>query len=283
MVSDLSYNALFRKTLSILTDAAIVSPELEARLIVEKAANKTRAEYIRDYNQIVPPEVIEAAQGFTERRLAGEPVAYITGEWELYSLPFFVSPDTLIPRADSETLVAQAIKLLQGTKNPHVLDLCAGTGCLGIAVAKNVSDATLTLADISTGALKMCKKNAARNSVAATVCALDALETPPGGAQYDMILNNPPYITTDEIETLDASVRNFEPHIALDGGNDGLKFYRAVAAKWKTVLVSGGYLIFECGAGQADDVRKILATEGFTDITQADDIAGIPRVVIGRK
>jgi len=282
-VSSLNYSELYRQIRDALTAAAITSPELEARLIVEKASVKTRAEYIRDNAELVPIEVVEAVKDFTKRRLSGEPAAYILGEWEFYSLPFFLNRDTLIPRADSETLVMQAIELLHGTSSPRVLDLCAGTGCLGIAVAKNVPDTALTLTDISDGALEMCRKNAARNGVDAAVTTLDALESPPEDAQYNMILCNPPYINTEDIKTLDKSVRDFEPHLALDGGVDGMRFYHAVAAKWKNAIVAGGHLLFECGINQAEEVRKILAHEGFSDITQVKDTAGIPRVVTGRK
>ena len=283
VVSDTTYNSLYLKARNALRAEMLASPELEARLIVEKASNKTRAEYIRDGQLIAPQEVAGAVQGYLGRRLSGEPVAYITGEWEFYSLPLYVNSDTLIPRADSEVLVDCAIRLLRKFKEPRVLDLCAGSGCLGIAVSKNVTDTELTLADISRGALEMCERNAARNGVTATLAECDALENPPKNHEYDAILCNPPYITTEELAALDSSVRDFEPSLALDGGGDGLKFYRAVAALWKTVLAPGGYMLFECGAGQAAAVCDILEAEGFSEITTADDTAGITRVVTGRK
>ena len=278
-----TFGSLYIKTRSLLRDAKLTSPELEARLIVEKASCKTRVEYIRDGALPAPIEVVEAAQSYTERRLSGEPVAYITGEWEFYSLPFFVNADTLIPRADSEVLVDCAIKRLRGAASPKVLDLCAGSGCLGVAVSRNVQGVKLTLADISPGALEMCEKNASRNDVAANTAFFDALKTPPEVLSYDMILCNPPYITTDEIEALDKSVRDYEPFLALDGGGDGLRFYRAIAAKWKNALATGGYLLFECGAGQAAVVRDILEAEGFTELETINDTAGIARVLIGQK
>ena len=278
-----TFNSLYIKTRNLLRDAKLTSPELEARLIVEKASDKTRAEYIRDGALQAPLEVIEAAQSYTERRLSGEPVAYITGEWEFYSLPVFVNADTLIPRADSEVLVDCAIKRLRSIASPQVLDLCAGSGCLGIAVSKNVQGVELTLADISPGALEMCEKNARQSGIATNIAVFDALEAPPEALRYDMILCNPPYITTDEIKALDKSVRDYEPFLALDGGGDGLRFYRAIAAKWKNTLKTGGYVLLECGAGQAEDVRDILEAEGFTEIETVNDTAGITRVVIGQK
>ena len=283
MVSDVTFDSLYIKTRNVFRAGMITSPELEARLIVEKASGKTRAEYIRDGQLDVPEKIAEAVQGYTERRLLGEPVAYITGEWEFFSLPFFVNSDTLIPRADSEVLAAHATMLLSYIKAPRVLDLCAGSGCLGIAVSKNVSDVMLTLADILPGALEMCEKNANRNGVIAKLATFDALKSPPENLEYDMLMCNPPYIPEGELDSLDSSVRDFEPRLALDGGSDGLKFYRAIAAHWKSTLVPGGWILFECGCGQAADVRTILEAEGFSEIAQAEDTAGITRVVIGRK
>lgn len=283
MVSDITYSGLYINIRDKFRASLIASPELEARLIAEKASGKTRAEYIKNNDSPVPDDVLKTVEVYVKRRLAGEPVAYILGEWEFYSLPFFVNSDTLIPRTDSEVLVSEAIRLLKSIPSPRVLDLCSGSGCLGIAVSKNIDGVLLTLADISTGALLMSEKNAALNGVSATHMGADALQSPPDGLYFDMILCNPPYIQSADINTLDISVRGFEPVLALDGGDDGLIFYHKVAPLWKKALVSGGYMLFECGTGQASDVRDILAREGFSEIASADDTAGITRVVIGRK
>ncbi|NLB29439.1 MAG: peptide chain release factor N(5)-glutamine methyltransferase [Clostridiales bacterium] len=278
-----TYNELYFSIRNTLRAADVSSPELEARLIAEKASGKTREEYIRDGYLPAPMEVIAFAEGCAERRLLGEPVAHITGEWEFYSLPFYVDRGTLIPRTDSEALVSRAVELLRGASKPRVLDLCAGSGCLGIAVSKNVCGTSLTLADISPAALEICEKNAERNGVDATLAALNALEPPPAGCEFDMILCNPPYIPSGDFDALDSSVRDFEPRIALDGGKDGLDFYRAVAPNWKKALRDGGYLLFECGIGQSEAVRGILESEGYSNIKITDDTAGIPRVTEAEK
>lgn len=282
-----TYGAVFTELRSVFFDAGIEAAALEARLISERASQKTREEYIRDSQLPAEGGFRKNAWEMMRRRLSGEPAAYILGEWEFYSLPFYVSSDTLIPRVDSEVLVSCALKLLSGRETPRVLDLCCGSGCLGTAVGVNIPDADLVFADYSGGALKICRDNLERNGLTgrAHVTYANALSSPHGDLMcgFDMILCNPPYIPTEELISLDKSVRDFEPLLALDGGYDGMRFYRSVASRWREALVPGGYLLFECGFGQAEAVQRILEFEGFAEISAADDTAGIPRVVISRK
>lgn len=294
----MTFSELFRETRCALESAQISSPDLEARLIVQSASGKTCEEYIRDNPVSAHEDIISAAREMTRRRLGGEPVAYITGEWEFFSLPIYVDRSTLIPRADTEVLAERAISLLAqfrtGGTNPvadayartfdapRVLDLCAGTGCIGLAIAANTA-AHVTLADISENAVSLCRKNALRNSLSArtdTVRA-DALAPPAAGLSgFDMLVCNPPYIPSGDIAALDRSVREFEPVSALDGGGDGLLFYRAVAEKWIPCVKPGGYILLECGIGQAQDVCAMFAG-AETEIIA--DTAGIDRVVQVRK
>jgi release factor glutamine methyltransferase len=264
----------------------VSSPELEARLIVQRASGKSREDYLRDGAQFSPAEFELAVSAMQSRRLRGEPVAYITGEWEFYSLPIKVSREVLIPRADSEVIVDRAIARLAAREPPaRVLDLCAGSGCLGLAVAENVPSAKVVLAEKFPGAIRLCRINTLKNSLTRQVISarVDALETPPRlFGRFDVILCNPPYIPSGDIAGLDNSVRGFEPRRALDGGADGLDFFKAVAGKWKAVIKSGGWLIFECGAGQAEYVVRIMRENGFNNIEVTRDTAGIARAVEGK-
>ena len=220
-----------------------------------------------------------------QRRLAGEPVAYIIGEWEFYGLPLNISQDVLIPRMDTEVLAERGIlKAREAGEGARVLDLCAGSGCVGLAVAANAPNCRVVLAELSEGALRLCKQNVRRNDLNSRVTCLsvNAME-PPSSAlwDFDAIVCNPPYIPTADILGLEHSVRDYEPHMALDGGEDGLDFYRFISAKWKSALRLGGTLLFEVGIGQAPEVEEILARNGFEDIKTTADTQGIWRVVEG--
>ena len=165
-----------------------------------------------------------------------------------------------------------------------MLDLCAGSGCVGLAVASQCPRARVTLGDVEEGALKLCRQNIRRNDLTARVSALymSALEKPSAQlGEFDCIVCNPPYIPTADIPGLDESVREYEPHVALDGGADGLDFYRAVCARWRDALHLGSRLYFEVGIGQADDVLRLMRSVGFGDVTVVPDWNGIPRVVWG--
>jgi release factor glutamine methyltransferase len=165
-----------------------------------------------------------------------------------------------------------------------VLDLCAGSGCIGLAVASRAPRTRVTLGEISDEALKICRQNIRRCALSgrAVPMELNALEKPPRNVgEFGCIVSNPPYIPTGEIPGLDASVRDYEPHLALDGGEDGLRFYRAISELWKEALAPGGRLFFEVGIGQADSVLRIMRAQGFGDIQVVKDLHDIPRVVFG--
>ena len=279
-----TYNNLYMDIRQQLRTAGVQASTLEARELVCFASGKTRQQLQRDGQLYVPPTVEEQAQALVRRHLAGEPVAYLIGEWEFYGLPLDIDRQVLIPRADTETLVDCALPFLRGQAGSRVLDLCAGSGCIGLAVASQVADCRVTLGDISEGALRICRQNIRRNDLSDRVAPLqvNAMAAPPRQlGTYDCILCNPPYIPTGDIAGLDVSVRDFEPHDALDGGEDGLDFYRAVSSLWREALHTGGMLFFEVGIGQADDVLRIMRSFGFGDLEITPDLAGIPRVVQG--
>ena len=278
------YNNLYMDIRQQLRMAGVQAATLEARELVCFASGKTRQQLQRDGQLYVRPTVEEQARALVRRHLAGEPVAYLIGEWEFYGLPLDIDRQVLIPRADTETLVDCALPFLRGQAGSRVLDLCAGSGCIGLAVASQVADCRVTLGDISEGALRICRQNIRRNDLSDRVAPLqvNAMAAPPRQlGTYDCILCNPPYIPTGDIAGLDVSVRDFEPHDALDGGEDGLDFYRAVSSLWREALHTGGMLFFEVGIGQADDVLRIMRSFGFGDLEITPDPAGIPRVVQG--
>ncbi len=280
-----TYNNLYLDTRRCLRQAGIEGAQLEARELVCAAAGKSREQYYRDMALYASDAVEQKLRGLVERRLAGEPVAYIIGEWEFYGLPLAVNPGVLIPRMDTEVLAERAILLARAAgAGARVLDLCAGSGCVGLAVAANVPDCRVVLADLSEAALKTCKENIRRCDLNARVTCVraDALQPPDRALwDFDVIACNPPYIPTGDIAGLDKSVRDYEPRTALDGGADGLDFYRAVSARWAQALRLGGSLLFEVGIGQAADVESLMKAQGFSDVRSTQDTQGIWRVTEG--
>lgn len=257
-----------------------------ARQVLAQASGKTQTELINGSDLYAQDDVIEKAEAMIERLSKGEPLAYVLGEWEFYGLKLIVTPDVLIPRDDTcavaEIAIRQALFL---EETPRILDLCTGSGCIGLAIANRVKDAKVTLADLSRDALAVAKKNVQLHKMGARVSCVcvDAMKEPPAFlGKFDMIVSNPPYITTQEMGELDISVKDFEPHMALWGGSDGLDFYRAIAGNAHKCLKPGGYLCFEFGMGQGNDVCKILTDSGFTVRERVKDFNGRERAVIAQ-
>lgn len=264
----------------------IASSELEAREIISFATGKSRSEFLRDKLLYASEETMKRIEELVQRRLRGEPVAYLIGEWEFYGLPMDISRDVLVPRDDTEVLARRAIELASAAEAPaKVIDLCCGSGCIGVAIAAHVPQAKVTLCDISEEALRITRQNIRRNQVGgqAITMTADALAPPPAVLwQCDVLVCNPPYITTEEIDTLEDSVRLYEPRLALDGGADGLDFYRTVASMWKGNIKPGGSLLFEVGYTQAGQVEEILMQNGYQIGEALRDTAGHFRVVEGQ-
>ena len=280
----ITYNNLYLDLRQRFHKAGMADPTLEARELVCCAAGKSREELSRDGRLYVPAAVEQQVERLSQRHLAGEPVAYLIGEWEFYGLPLDISESVLIPRPDTEVLVEQALSRLQGVSEPRILDLCAGSGCIGLALAKHLPGSRVVLGELDEGALRICRQNIRRNDLTGRVVSLqmNALEKPPAHlGEFDAIVSNPPYIPDGDIAGLDVSVRDYEPHLALKGGEDGLDFYRAICAQWRTALRADGRLLFEVGIGQADDVLRIMRGCGFGDVEITPDLNGIPRVVSG--
>lgn len=281
-----TYNELYINTRSTLKRSGIEAYALEARVLVASAAGKTVQELLRDLSLYTTVQVEEQVNAYTARRLAGEPVAYITGDWEFYGLPMKVTKDVLIPRSDTELLVDLVKQALTGYKmDARVLDLCCGSGCITCAVGHELPATKLVAVDLSASALEICRANVNLNRLSTRVICLqaDATASPPLGiGNFDVIVSNPPYIPSREIATLDSSVKDYEPIWALDGGKDGLRFYKSIIKFWKTLLRPDGLLIFEVGEGQAEKVAELLMAAGFTSTSVHQDTRGTDRAVVGR-
>ena len=282
---------LFLKTRNLLMpkeDAE--SASFIARELLCHATGLRKEQIVADRNATATQKACEKMDQMTARVMLGEPLAYVLGEWEFYGMKLAVNSNVLIPRDDTcavtELAIRQALFL---NSNPRVLDLCTGSGCIGLAVANRVKDAKVTLADISREAMQVAKKNIASQKLSGRVTCVqaNALEQPPVFlGKFDLIVSNPPYITTQEMKELPDSVGKFEPHLALHGGQDGLDFYRAIAKNYKSALKPGGYLCFEFGMGQGDAVCRLLEENGFTILERSRDYNDRERAVLaqlGRK
>lgn len=257
-----------------------------ARSLLCSITGKTNEQIIADRELYAGEQTCEEMEKAVARVLAGEPLAYVMGQWEFFGLPLVVTKDVLIPRDDTcavtELAIKQALFLPSG---PRILDLCCGSGCIGLAIASRVKDAKVTCADLSKEALAVSKKNIALNKMTGRVSCLqaDAMAEPsPFLGKFDLIVSNPPYITTDEMVQLPESVKDYEPHMALHGGADGLDFYRSISEKFSKALKPGGYLCYEFGMGQGDGVCRILQENGYTILERSRDYNDRERAVIAR-
>ena len=263
---------------------------LLARHLLCYVSGKTHEQIVSDREMYASQQVCDDMDSAVQRLLAGEPLAYILGEWTFYGMTLYIDRNVLIPRDDTCAVAQLAIKRgLFLDQDPRILDLCTGSGCIGLAIAQRVKDARVTLADVSKEALNIAKKNVSRHQLSARVSCVQADALAPAPAflgKFDMIVSNPPYIPTGEMAELDGSVKDYEPHLALDGGNDGLDFYRSIVKNYTAVLKDGGFMCFEFGMGQGDDVCDILTKNGYTILDRFQDFNNRERAVLaqlGRK
>lgn len=251
------------------------TPMLDARILMEKACSCDRLSLIKNSARELTEDIESRFFAMVADRASSRPIAYITHSKEFMGLDFYVDENVLIPRPDTEILAEFAI----GTKKDRVLDIGTGSGALSVSIAKYLPSSHVSAVDISTEALKIAKRNAEKNSVSVSFSHLDILsEDIPD--KYDLIVSNPPYIRNDVIPTLDSAVKNFEPLLALSGGDDGLIFYREITKKASLALNEKGILAFEIGFDQADDVCEIMHPF-FNGVTVVKDLAGCNRVVWG--
>jgi release factor glutamine methyltransferase len=267
-------------TADYLSGKQIDAARLEAELLLAATLNLDRVGLYVNFERPLDAAELAAFREKVRRRAQREPVQYILGKAEFWSLTFNVSPAVLVPRADTEVLVEEALNRIEG--EARVLDVGTGSGVIAIALAREKPDIKVTALDCSEEALDVARGNAQRNGVAGRVSCLtgDLAKLPSG--PFDLMVSNPPYIPTGEWAKLMPEVRIYEPRQALDGGIDGLQAYRHLANQAQQILGPGGWLLVEVGVGQAGDVSALFEAAGLTEIGQRNDYAGIPRVVMAR-
>ena len=257
--------------------------DFDARCLLEFVLNLNPTQYLLNRSEEVDSVCAEKFLSLVERRSNGEPLQYILGKWEFMGLPFYVGEGVLIPRPETEMLVEYALDFLKDKKNPVVIDLCSGSGCIAISVAKHLPNAKVYAVEKSDLAFPYLKKNIWLNCVF-NVSAVhgDIFDrTLLSDIKPDLILSNPPYIRSPEIASLQSEVRN-EPSMALDGGEDGLVFYREIANGWLDRLGTGGAIAVECGEDQTEDIIRMFSEK--TQYAEAfNDLSGLPRMVTAIK
>jgi len=266
------------------------TPRLDAEVLLAAALGVSRVKLYTHFDQPVLPEELTRFKGMIQRRLKREPVAYIIGQREFWSLPFKVTRDVLIPRPETEILVAESIKLFSSgafqDDHPQILEIGTGSGAISISLAMDLSSVAVVATDISAKALAVAAENAARHQVSHRIQFLrgDLFSPLPKGAKFHLILSNPPYIARSQFSDLPPDVRDFEPPLALDGGEDGLEFYRRAFPQVSDFLLPGGWLFTEIGADQDRDILQIVSqNQALDEFGFIPDLAGIKRVFKVRK
>ena len=274
-----TYEHHLRAAAAKLKQGGIDSADSDARLLLMKASGLSRAGLIMQANDEAPPRVQDAYFALIKRRLAYEPIAHIIGTQEFWALAFEVTGDVLIPRPETEGVVEKGLALLEGRKEPRILDVGTGSGAILISLLSELPAARGIGIDISEGALKIAARNAQRNGVdkRCTWVNSDFLDSVEG--TFDLVVSNPPYIDELAMERLPDDVKNFEPHLALSGGADGLAAYRKIIKGLLRVLKPGGHVVFEIGFDQGESVPALLAAAGLKDIIIHKDLAGHDRTV----
>ncbi len=283
---------LLQWTTAFFTRSGLDEARLSAELLLAHVLGCSRMALYTRFDQTPPPDQIAAFREMVKKRKEHVPVAYLIGKAWFYSLELAITPDVLIPRPDTETMVEQVIRLARLTtswETPEILDLCTGSGCIAIALAKHLSTARITATDISSAALKVAEQNAITHEVAPRIRFItgdlwEPIATLSPAVQYHIIVCNPPYIVTDKIADLMPEVAQHEPRLALDGGFDGLEFYRRIAARSGEFLRADGILLVETAFDQTMEVEKLLLASGMFQTSQIiRDLAGHPRCVLVRK
>lgn len=272
----------YRKTKDILTEAGFESPAFEALCLVEKVFRFNRLALITSGEETAATdEKLALLAELTEKRLNHEPLQYIIGKWSFMGIDLLVGEGVLVPRDDTEVVTSLCIDFLSGKENPSVIDLCAGSGAISLALEK-YANCKVTAVELSDKAFSYLTQNIKLNNSAVNALNGDIFECHKDIADnsLDLIVSNPPYIKSADIAALQEEVQH-EPVMALDGGESGLDFYRRIVPLWKSKLKAGGALAFELGEGQYDEVCRILADNGFGGITESIDFGGIQRAIIG--
>ncbi len=289
-MSEWTIQKLLNWTTEYLTQKGVDAPRLSAELLLSSVLGLKRIELYTQYNRIVEEEYLAKLREMVKRAGQHEPIAYLVGKTEFYSIELEVTPDCLIPRPETELLVQRAIEFLrQRTAPHHVCDLCTGCGTIAVAIAKNVPDARVVATDLSEAALGVAAKNAKKYQLEERVELLqgdlfEPLIPPLDVTQFDLIVCNPPYVSAAEYEMLERNVKDYEPRLALYGGQDGLDLYRRISEQVGRFLKPDGALLLEIGYTQGPAVKELLEQTGlFPSINVDKDLIGHDRVVTARR
>lgn len=287
-------------TTEYLKGKGVDNPRLDSEVLLAHLLKLDRVGLYLNFDRPMSSEELASYREMIKRRSAREPLQYITGRQEFWSLDFKVTPDVLIPRPDTEILVEEALKVVSGRwpavgeNRPLILDLCTGSGCIAISLAKELKDAVVFAADASAAALQIARENAETNGVLDRVVFLKgdlygALDNRPPTTghrplSFDLIASNPPYVKNTDIPDIQAEVRDYEPRMAVDGGHEGLEFYKRIVEGAPDHISPGGWLMMEVGEGQAEAVSRMTGlSNSFEPASIVKDLAGIERVVKARK
>ena len=281
----MTLNEVYLRGKNVLATAKIEAPAFDAMQIFEKCFKLTRQDIIVSRSAVADVEKTRHFFKLIEERAAGRPLQYILGTWSFMDVNFKVGEGVLIPRDDTEVLVNAVLAQIKNVRAPKILDLCAGPGTIAITLAKKPPDANVVAVELSEIALNYLHENLSLNSVTnVEVVPFDVLSdiSKFPFSEFDVIVSNPPYIPSEDLKMLQKEVQH-EPKLALDGGFDGLKFYRAIAKSWTCLLKKSGYICVEVGQGQANDVAGIFENNNLTNIQIFQDLADIDRDVVAQK
>lgn len=277
----MTVNEIYQSGLKLLENNNIENSKFEAQSLLQKAFSLDRVGFIIHKTDKADENCSHNFLNFIEKRISGEPLQYILGEWSFMGFDFKVGRGVLIPRDDTEVVVNLCIDFLENRTDKKTVDLCSGSGAIAVALDK-ISGAKVTAVEIDETAFSYLETNVKENNSSVKPVMADALKIcdtfADGG--LDLIVSNPPYIKSADIETLQKEVR-IEPRLALDGGEDGCDFYREIVSRWSRKLKKGGALAFELGEGQADAVKALMTEQGFSDFKISLDFGGVQRAIIG--
>lgn len=284
----MNYGKCVQDAIVLLKNAGVADSECDARAILEYVAGIDRTKYIFCRDKEMPTDEAEKYMSLINRRANREPLQHIIGNANFYGYEYKVSPDVLVPRFDTEILVERVLEVALDYSDIRILDMCTGSGCIAITLFLEISKygkCNITASDVSDKALSIASINA-HNLIGDNdnfnIVKSDMYDNLDTSVTYDIIVSNPPYIPTDEIDKLDAEVRDYDPLLALDGGEDGLKFYRTIIGNSPMYLNNNGYLFMEIGYNQGIDVSQLMRDKGYYDIKIYKDLAGYDRVIGAR-
>ena len=265
-----------------LRAAGVPNDLLDSQTLLAAALGKDRTYLIINFSEQLTSEALEKYQALINRRATGEPLQYITGRQEFFGLEFMVTPDVLIPRPETELLVEEMLRLAQGINQPLIIDVGTGSGCIAIALARELEGAKVIATDISAGALRLARGNAQKHELQNQVAFIegDLFSGIEAGTKADLIVSNPPYIAAEELPGLQREVRDWEPKTALTDFGDGLEFYRRLLQEAPAYLKSGGHFICEMGYEQAEKIQTLVDRKIWSAPNTLQDLQGIERIMV---